>query len=282
MKFSVQDAFIYTLNSYPENFVVYDGLSAGEFSQKLIKNRALFNTIKLEKFSSAAKSLFTYYGRTLVAYDFTIDSQENNTSSVDAIFLKKLLRGTDNIGFRFGNDRTREVKRQNRNYDTFDSLSRLMPQEDCNTYGNAENYIYPSTGLLRVNSLVNDFVIQNQHENLGSKDKGALTAEMNETITFTTKFTGNIDPSFTTDAITGRYVPSQLKLNVDNYRLDTHTIIILISLPLKDDKSIKFDAIGRITASDEAILSAKLDNIRINNYFDNQNKAALVVQRNNL
>jgi hypothetical protein len=75
--------------------------------------------------------------------------------------------------------------------------------------------------------LIREFVDQNQRENLGSKEN-PLNAEMNDTIVFTTKSVGNLDPTFTRDAIPGSFVPSEIKLRSDNYRLDMHTIIVLM------------------------------------------------------
>jgi hypothetical protein len=134
------------------------------------------------------------------------------------------------------------------------------------------NPVYPSAGLIRIDSLVNAFFEANQWENLAGADKDYTTAQMTDTITFTTKSTGNVDPSTTSDPILGRFVPSSVSLNVDNFRQDLHTIIILISLP-PDKKGLpQFDQFGRILPpgriSERAAASAALDRQRDYNTQD--------------
>jgi hypothetical protein len=160
-----------------------------------------------------------------------------------------LLGGTDNIGIVARNDRTREVKRHFRVYDSFDSLSRLMLEEVCENVPNNVNELYPSTGLIRIYSLVKGFLEANHWNNLAGDDTNYTTAQMADTITFTTKFTGNLDPSTTMDPVRGKWVPSSLSANFDNTRQDLHTILILLRLPPSKKGLPRFDEFGRITLS---------------------------------
>src|SRR5262249_35669890 len=86
------------------------------------------------------------------------------------------------------------------------------------------------------------------------------------TLTFTTKSTGNFDPSTTANISAGKFVPSSAGLNVDNFRQDLHTIIILVSLPPTKSGLPQFDEFGRILppgkAGARAAAAAGLDRQR--------------------
>jgi hypothetical protein len=208
-----------------------------------------FRSIQWERFRPDLSAQFLYYKDTSVSYDFSIDSTEANTAGVNLTLLQKLLGGTDNIGIVARNDRTREVKRHFRVYDSFDSLSRLMEERVCERAPDYINQLYPSTGLIRIYSLVKGFIEANQWNNLAGDDTNYTTAQMADTITFTTKFTGNLDPSTTMDPVRGKWVPSSLSANLDNTRQDLHTILILLRLPPSKKGLPRFDEFGRITLS---------------------------------
>jgi hypothetical protein len=242
---------------------VYERKRRDELLAWLHNDPENFRSLKWERFSPELRDPFLFYKDTSVSYDFTIDSTEMNTAGVNLTLLKKLTAGTDSIGLVAKNDRTREVKRHFRSFDTFDSLARLMREDACDGMPKQSNHLYPAAGLLRVNSLIDSFLLANQWENLAGDEKSYTTAQMTDTLTFTTKSTGNFDPSTTADPVVGRFVPSSVALNIDNSRQDLHTIIILISLPPDKNGLPTFDEYGRILppgkAGQRAAASAALD-----------------------
>ena len=243
--------------------IVYGRTTREELVTWLQENPENFRSLKWEKFAPELKNPFLFYKDTSVSYDFSIDSTEMNTAGVNLTLLRKLTGGTDNVGLVAKNDRTREVKRHFRSFDTFDSLARLMREDACYDMPQQINPVFPTAGLLRINSLIDSFLLANQWGNLAGDDKSYTTAQMTDTITFTTKSTGNFDPSTTADPVVGRFVPSSVSLTIDNSRQDLHTIIILISLP-PDKKGLpQFDEYGRILppgkTGQRAAASATLD-----------------------
>jgi hypothetical protein len=253
--------------------VIYNGKTGRETAAWLRENPDNYLRLKLADFAPQAARLYRNYGDTMISYDFTLDATEMNTAGLDLNFLKAFTGGSTTIGLKATNERTRQVRRNSRHYDNFDNLARNLSNEYCDGVPTSENPLYPSTGLIKVRTLIRDFVDQNQRNNLGSKDN-ALTAEMNETIIFTTKFVGNLDPSSSLNPVSGIFVPSQIKANLDNYRQDMHTIIVLVQLPDKRDKALHFDAFGRLTAVGKSAIDDKFQEIRSNNYVDDINKVA--------
>jgi hypothetical protein len=200
-----------------------------------------------------------------------MEGTEVNMAGVNLTLLRKLTAGTDNIGFAVKNDRTRDVKRHFRVFDTFDSLARLMLTEACYDMPDRSNPIYPTAGLLRINSLVDSFLFANQWINLAGDKEDYTTAQMSDTLTFTTKWTGNFDPSTTADPVIGRFVPTSASLNMDNSRQDLHTVIIVITLPPNKKGLPQFDEFGRIlppAAAARAVAAASLDRVRDYNTQD--------------
>ena len=246
--------------------IAYDGLTGDKTAAWLENHPEDFRTLKWEKFSPQLRAPFLFYKDTSISYDFTIDTTETNTAGVNLTLLRQLTGGTNNVGLVAKNDRTREVSRHFRSFDTFDSLARLLDPNICRDAPTEINALYPSAGLLRIYSLVRSFLFANQKSNLAGADDAYTTAEMADTLTFTTKFTGNIEPSTTADPIVGKWLPSSASLNIDNSRQDLHTIIILLRLPPSPKGLPDFDAYGRIVApnrsAQRAAASAALDRQR--------------------
>ncbi|SDI55682.1 MULTISPECIES: hypothetical protein [Bradyrhizobium] len=236
----------------PASYIVYQRMARDEMLAWLDSNSANYRALKWPLFAPELRKPFEFYKDTNISYDFTIDSTEMNTLGLNITLLKALNAGTDTIGLLAKNDRTREASRHFRVFDTFDSLARLMKEEACQNQPQAPNYLFPTAGLLRINTLVDSFLVANQWENLAGDKTDYTTAQMTDTLTFTTKSTGNFDPSTTTNSVVGRFVPSSAGLNVDNFRQDLHTIIILVSLPPTKNGIPQFDEYGRILAPGKA------------------------------
>ncbi len=240
----------------------YKGKTGPELAQILQDHPDDFVTLNWSSFNRNLASLFNGYKDTSISYDFTIDTQETNTNGIDLTLLRTFGRVSDKIGLTAKNDRSRQVNRHFRVFDSFDSLVRLLPSSMCERLP-PTNFIYPSTGLIRIQELVLSFFFQNQLGNLGGDGNDYKTAQMTDTITFTTKSTGNIDPSIELNSVAGRFIPSSMSVNVDNSRQDMHTIIILIRLPSDKLGLPQFDEFGRLTLSkkdtERALASNALD-----------------------
>jgi hypothetical protein len=261
-----------------ESVVVYKRMTGGEMARWLADNPDNYHGLRLSDFSPQAARLYKFYGDTRISYDFTIDSSEMNAAGFDLSLLRTFTRGSDLFGIKLQNERTRQVKRQFRNYDSFDNLARGLPPNYCDGMPTGPNWVHPSTGVSKIATLIREFVDQNQRENLGSASD-PLNAEMNDTIVFTTKAIGNFDPTWSRDAIPGAFVPSEISVTADNHRLDVHTIIVLIQLPNQRDKILLFDAEGHISAIGKNTIDAKFREIRDNNYKDDFSKVTSTVSR---
>ncbi|MBA9071716.1 hypothetical protein FHR71_005502 [Methylobacterium sp. RAS18] len=247
MRDAIRTEYIRNLEAGRERFA-YKGMTGTQAAQYFRDDMDRFEGVQWSDFTKDPRGVFEFYGNTAIAYDFTIESSEMNAAGVDLTLLRKLTRGSDAVGLLAKNDRTRVVRRHFRVFDSFDSLVRRLQRGRCAGVPHLPNAIFPSTGTLRLHSLVKNFTIQNQVGNLGGKDWDYRTAQMDDTMIFTTKSTGNFDPTLSSDATPGVFVPSQIKLTMDNYRQDLHTIIILLQLSEDPSKALRFDQRGLLTA----------------------------------
>lgn len=253
------------------NRIIYDGMTGQQTADWLSANPENHRKLKITRLIKPAASLYKFYADTTINFDFTIDSSESNSTGLDVALLKKFSSGSNAIGFKFGNDRSRQVRRQFRTYDTFDSLVRKLPAKDCDGIPETENPIYPAIGATRIASLITTFTNLNQHENLGDKEN-PLDAAMSDTIVFSTKWTGNISPTISAEPIPRAFVPSQIKLNSDNYRQDIYTVIALVMLPKDRDKILQFDDQGHLISVGRSVIDSKFQEIRENNYKEDVSK----------
>jgi hypothetical protein len=251
--------------------IIYDGMTGQQTADWLRANPENYRQLKIARLIKPAAALYSFYADTTISFDFTVDSSESNSAGLDVSLLKKFSSGSSTIGIKAGNDRTRQVKRQFRTYDTFDSLVRKLPVKGCDGIPDTQNAIYPAIGATRIASLITTFTNLNQHENLGAKDN-PLDAAMSDTIVFNTKWTGNINPTISADAVPGRFVPSQIRLSSDNYRQDIYTVIALVMLPKDRDKIVQFDARGNIVSIGRSVIDDKFQEIRDNNYKEDVSK----------
>jgi hypothetical protein len=114
--------------------VVYKRMTGAEMAQWLEDNPNNYHGLRLSDFSPQAARLYKFYDDTRISYDVTIDSTEMNSAGFDLALLKTFTRGSDLFGIKLQNDRTRQVKRQFRNYDSFDSLARRLPPNYCDGF----------------------------------------------------------------------------------------------------------------------------------------------------
>ena len=260
-KFSVEKELESVLDHFG-NTPAYETYSASQFSDLLDKHPDSYSSLNWQNFKGPIKSLFDFYKDTGVSYDFTLDGTEQNDFNLGGGVNGAWSHRTDTLGFKVANERTREAKRHFRLYDSFDSLIHT-PEVTCRDFNHGDpdsklpnksfaqtpHYMFPSTGMLRIRDLIHDFVVQNQTNNLGGPDKSWSTADMTDTITFTTKSTGNFDPSTKMVTAVHGWSLASLNLGSDNSRQDVHTIVIDVSLPADKSGLPTFDSSGRLVSA---------------------------------
>ncbi|TPM02118.1 hypothetical protein [Mesorhizobium sp. B2-3-10] len=275
-RYALQQQILDMLTSDGDN-VYYDGKVGSAASAALDSDRTQFHNLSWKKFKWEGHDDFSEtledLGSTMVSYDFTLDGTENNALGFSGTVLGDFSPRKHNLGFGLGNDRTREVSRHYRVYDTFNSLVMGMTEKFCHNFNmfdkssklpdksftTKNHYLYPSTGMLRIETLVHDFIIQDIEGNLGSDPKagGWKQPNMTDTITMTTKVSGNLNPTSTYTPLNPGWDVISLGLKADNYRTDKHTIIVDLSLPPDKTGQPVYDNFGRLIDPKSAAAAKK-------------------------
>lgn len=285
---------------YAKDTVVYNGMTGTQTKAWLQSDPKNYRKFNWKLLSEKAKGLAAY-GNTIVGMDFTLDGEGQNDNGFSATVLGQFTKHTDTIGIDFGHTLTREVKRKYRTFDSFESLALRMDPDICKdfhivdkastvpekSYNSRPELIYPDTGALKLDDLIHSFLVLNERENLGgTTSTDWKTADMFDTITYTTKVDGNLTPSADIKNQALGFSLSKIGLTSKNFRLDTHTIIVDISLPADTKASPIFDQDGFLalkanTSKDIERVSRNLDKAQESNFRDDFRNVATALRERN-
>ena len=186
-----------------------------------------YDLFKAPKWARVRRVIKLFYD-TGIAYNFDLQMTENNNLSGNANFTNALVNPIFALNVSAGANRKRDNDRQFTATDTFSGLLKL-PEEYCLGRVVHPNYIYPITGHIGVNRLVNDFIELTLFGNLGNKDpKGPPT--MADTLTYTTMITGSVNPSITFTPVGSAFQPLNASLTAVADRTDMHKVTVALAL----------------------------------------------------
>jgi hypothetical protein len=186
-----------------------------------------YNLFKHPKWARVRRVVKLFYD-TGVAYTFDLYAAENNNLSGNANFTNALVNPIFALNLSAGANRKRENDRQFTATDTFSGLLKL-PEEYCVGRVVHANYIYPITGRIGVDRLVNDFIEVTLFGNLGNKDpKGPPT--MADNLTYTTMISGSVNPSVTFTPVGSAFQPLNASLTAAADRTDKHNVTVALAL----------------------------------------------------
>ncbi|MER2251507.1 hypothetical protein ABS772_16445 [Methylorubrum podarium] len=207
-----------------------------EKDDSILKNKNYFRRLSRDTRAALEK-----YDGAAIGFDFTFTMTENNSLQGNLNLLSTLGRGTD--GLNFGASNTRERK----NIENF-RITKILsdffqPNLRCDNYHGASNYIYPISGEIGIYEILKRFFDLNEGGDLGisSTDKTSLYAV---TVTFTTSFTGSVNPKITIIPIGKAYGIPDAGITAAATRSDIHTVIIALSLP--PDRTVNFVGPGGV------------------------------------
>lgn len=213
--------------------ISYAGMTGREVLERLSSPATLrYWDIDWKKLHPRVKKVWKNYGDASVSYDFTLDNTEMNTQGAQLDITRGVFGQTSRLPFSLKDDKTRQVLRNFRVFDTFAELVQANRLGDyCKGVGGPENWHYPMAGRKNIHDLVQNFLDLNQSGNLSGPADRPTAPTMADTVQFTTKVALNADPFLVLNPITRTFTPTGATFNLDNYRQDYHKVIIAISLP---------------------------------------------------
>jgi hypothetical protein len=187
----------------------------------------LFKTPALVRVRSVAKLFYD----TGIAYNFDITITEDNNLSTDVSFLKPLTNPKFTLGFNAGANRRRANERIFTTTDTFSYLLTKLREDYCNGHIVEANYIYPITGRIGVDKIVNDFIELTLFEGLAGKDdKQQGPPTMADTLTYTTAITASATPKIEFAPVNQAFQLASASLNGTADRTDIHKVIVALAI----------------------------------------------------
>lgn len=214
-----------SLRFYTTKFIaeVHPELAAGLRAGTI--DYATFNRKRLHP---KVDEILQRYEKTAIAYEFVFDMTENNTAVGSLAFGSVLARGPLTVSTGAGSDKTRRNKRNFRIIDTFEKLTRLLPNRICDAIEKGENAAYPITGSLGMGELIGTFLDLNQSGNL-SGDKNIPT--LSDTIEFTTIFNAGASGGLKLEPLGRHLRVTDSAIAIGAKREDKHNMTIALTLP---------------------------------------------------
>jgi hypothetical protein len=231
-----------------------------------------------------------------IGFDFTLTGTENNDTRAAANFRYPLWDGVFNLGVSAGNTRERQNERKLRVGHTFIELYDQTRKEVCDRIAaGTGNLIYPITGKIGLEELINTFYLLNRpynenlylpverhgpvdvaYKNLVSKnlaDVGKLT----DTLMFTTTLSAGATPSITLNPIPARaFRLADANLELIAKRTDVHKVAISVEKGPRVSSIAQALTLAGLRASELSRQVAKdrtfqrLDDLRTEDFFTRQ------------
>jgi hypothetical protein len=190
----------------------------------------LFNTPELKEVRATAKLFYD----TGIAYTFDFTITEDNDLTADLGFLKQRPFSKVSLAINAGARRKRANERIFTVTDTFSGLLTKLTEKHCVGQIVGPNYIYPISGRIGVDKLVNDFIYLALFENLTAKDAkpGDLSGPptMVDNLAFTTAITASVNPSIVFTPITPAFQLASASINALADRIDVHKVTMGLAI----------------------------------------------------
>lgn len=205
---------------FERNRKVADDIDANE---SILQNKLYF-----KRLSKDASSALEKYDGAAIGFDFTFTMTENNSVQGNMNLLSTVGLGTDALNFSAGNTRERKNIENFRITQTLANF--FQPKIQCHDYNGSGNYIYPITGEIGMYIILKRFFDLNEGGDLNTSlaDKTSLYAV---TATFTTSFTGSVNPKIVIIPLGKSYGVPDAGITAAATRSDIHTVVIALSLP---------------------------------------------------
>lgn len=224
--------------------------------------------LSLNGFTSASARLdpttllyINLFAQTAISYNFKLDMAETNTLGTTIDLLKPFTNATGSAVLGAGFDRTRQNIRSFTIVDNYRKLVDVIRDDYCDGLIHARNYVYPITGNIGINEMIDTFVDLSLFGGLapkpssadaggGSKMASLVTAEaalkpsakkaaappptllaMGDTITFTTKLSGSAAPKVVFTPLGRGLSVADASLTAAASRTDVHQVIVAMAVP---------------------------------------------------
>ena len=184
-------------------------------------------------FTGEVRKTLTAFWTTGVAYNFKLDMTEINNAdgslNIGSLFGRRLF----GIALQAGLDRTRENTRTFTVTDNFGELVKGLT--GCKNELVGPNYIYPITGRIGVEDMIEEFVYMSIFGNLGAETTTAATVPKGpptlvDALAFTTKISGSVNPMVAFSPVGKELGVTTAGVDFAASRMDLHQVVVGLAL----------------------------------------------------
>jgi hypothetical protein len=184
-------------------------------------------------FNGEVRKTLTAFWTTGVAYNFKLDMTEINNAdgslNIGSLFGRRLL----GVAFTAGLDRTRENTRTFTITDNFGELVKGLT--GCKDELVGPNYIYPITGRIGVQDMIQEFVYMSIFANLDAESTTPATVPKGpptlvDALVFTTKISGSVNPTVAFSPVGKELGVTAASVDLAASRTDLHQVVVGLAL----------------------------------------------------
>jgi hypothetical protein len=184
-------------------------------------------------FNGEVRKTLSAFWTTGVAYNFKLDMTEINNAdgslNIGSLFGRRLF----GVALTAGLDRTRENTRTFTVTDNFGELVKGLT--GCQKEIVGPNYIYPITGRIGVEDMIQEFVYMSIFANLGAESATPATVPKGpptlvDALAFTTKISGSVNPTVAFSPVGKELGVTTAGVDLVASRTDLHQVIVGLAL----------------------------------------------------
>jgi hypothetical protein len=201
--------------------------NATKYGAELQENPALWAGFNDKWFSHEVTAMLQKFEGSAIAYNFTFDMTEINNVDATVDLIAPITRGTIGGPVTAGLDRTRENIRTFTITDKWINLIKNLDDVYCDGFVHEANYIYPITGKVGIDEMIDTFVVLSLFANLSG-----APPTMADSLIFTTKLSGGLTPKIIVAPIGRGLSVADASLASTLSRQDMHKVTVGLSLPV--------------------------------------------------
>ncbi len=177
------------------------------------------------------RSIVKLFFDTGVAYNFNLEMTENNDLGTEINLLKPFTSSNLTVGINAGFNRQRVNTRSFTVTDTFAKLVRDVSDEYCTKFIVTPNYVYPITGRIGIEKMVQDFINLTLFANLGGNSgDGAGPPTLVDALEFSTTITGTATPKIAFSPVGAGLSVVDANLTGTLSRIDLHKVTVGLAI----------------------------------------------------
>ncbi|QDG78656.1 hypothetical protein [Labrenzia sp. PHM005] len=227
-----------TLRSYVIGAM--DKFGQSKLARELKENPELFAGFDQRMrsgFSKDLQDILNRYDHGYIGYEFTFDMTEQNILDGGLSFGKLFTNGAFSASVGGKADKKRNNVRNFVVIDNNENLVRFLNKDNrkkeiCSNNSSGVNFAYPISGSLNLSNSFGQFVNLYEFGNLKAKEGDSV---WNDTMEFTTAFSGELGGSLTLSPLTEHIRLTEAKLKQSSLRIDKHKLALTFVLSKEVD-----------------------------------------------